>query len=125
MLQITILLPGPVAWALLFKTEAVATEAFAKLVGPQLSPNGGIIEDPTVLIDDEYGHCFLGKLEDVKGVLFEDMTKSKQATIERNLHNLHVQADYTRVVQADPKLKVAAMQQGPAVHSPFMNGGRN
>ena len=117
MIQMTVVVAGPVVWSLLFKSDKEPTEAFARIT--VASP------EETVIIDDDYGQRFLAERSDIKGVLLEDTQKSQQGAIERALHNARTQAKANIAAQADPALKTAAMAQGAPMLTPFTNGVRN
>lgn len=67
-------------------------------------------------IIDEFGQETEFAANSLHAVMIEDWEKSKNAHIERAMHNAHTQADANRAAQADPKLRTAAMMNGPVAH---------
>lgn len=102
MFQLTIVMPqSQITWALTFKEEQTALAAFEKFKDEQSNQ---------VEIIDDYGQRYYGGR--FKDVLLEDLDQSKQAFIERQLRQWHLQVDAQRAGQADPKLKTEMMRRG-------------
>ena len=104
----------PLVWALLFKNEENAHAALGRLR-----------EVGDIDVQDEFGQRLCAKGGDIGPILFENMEQSKLATIARSLNEARIRADIVTQVQADPKMRTAAMaQHGPGIISPMGLNGR-
>jgi hypothetical protein len=102
MFQLTIVMPqSQITWALTFKDEQTALDAFEKFKDEQSNQ---------VEIVDDYGQRYYGGR--FKDVMLEDLEQSKTAFIERQLRQWHLQVDAQRAANADPKLKTEMMRRG-------------
>lgn len=106
--------PAGANWNLLFKTPEKAQQTFDSLFR-----GDGLV---SLVVEDDFGMKVLVKPAAVHGVFLEDMDVSQMAAVERGLHQARSQAKAQSRAMSDPVLKSAMMSQGPAVHSPFMNG---
>src|ERR1700693_4784093 len=95
--------PGPIAWSFLFKHVTSAKTFFEKFNGTDLIFN----------LEDEYGQKAAIFSNHIHGVLLEDMDETKNAQIERSLHQARVQLKANQMAQQDPALKFAATMQQP------------
>ena len=101
----------PVIWTLMFKTQERAETTFRLL-----QDNVG-----EIAVNDDFGQTANVEKANTAGMLFEDMDQSKNAHIERALHEGRLRATLQSRAKADPILKHAAMT-GPAMISPMGNG---
>lgn len=106
---------GNVSWRLLFKEEARATLAYELL-------DRGI--SPKILLDDDFGQHFGGKLESIHGFMLEDLDKTKLANVEMALHQERTKVMATKLAQSDPGLRADMGRPSPAIISPMGNGSR-
>src|SRR5215469_6206799 len=76
-------------------------------------------------ITDDYGQHACVRREIIQGVMFEDLTKSKLAQIERGMHQMRTQVEANNMAKADPALMAAMrmQQQAPGVITPFGPNG--
>ena len=109
MYLITIAVP-PVAWPLMFQTEDRAKEVLKAL------NQNGVVD-----VTDDFGQTVIADRVDIKGIMFEDMNASRNAHIERALHEGRLRASLQTRAKSDPILRNAAMA-GPAMISPMGNG---
>jgi hypothetical protein len=104
-----------VPWTLLFKSEEAFNSAKASY---EMSPPGSIIR-----MNDDYGQQAAIDRNSIHGVLFEDLSKSKLALIERALHQDRVNIEANSMRKADPAILNAmreqAGQRAPGVITPF------
>lgn len=108
---------GNVVWALLFKTEARAVDAWQSYKDRDTLP---MLE-----IQDDFGQVFAGRPSQIHGAVFEDLSLSKNAAVERSLH--HARTQNEAQIQAENDQVLRAQRRGPAIVSPFQggfNGGR-
>lgn len=106
--------PAATTWVLLFKEEAGAAKIYdAYIEARRLNITGPLIGS------DDFGQAFAIHMEQISGILIDDMDLSQQAYIERGLHNARAQAKAQQRAASDPTLRAAAMTQGPAALSPF------
>jgi hypothetical protein len=103
---------APVAWPLMFQTKEKAEAAFALLDNAALDMIG---------IADDFGQIVRIKRSNIGAVMFEDMDQSRNAHIERALHEGRLRANLQTRAKADPVLRHAQMS-GPAMISPMGNG---
>jgi hypothetical protein len=101
---------SPVAWPLMFQTEDRAKEVLKALR-----------ENEEVDVTDDFGQTVIAYRADIAGIMFEDMNQSRNAHIERALHEGRLRANLQTRAKADPVLRHAQMS-GPAMISPMGNG---
>lgn len=106
---------NPVIWTLLFESEAAASTQFDLL---------GNADTARLVLKDDFGQTVLVDPACIAGSVFENLSQSMLAHIERGLHNARTQAKAQQIAANDPVLKTAAMArgQGPAIFSPQGNG---
>jgi hypothetical protein len=100
---------APVAWPLMFQTKEKAEKTLLLLRNEQ------------ILVTDDFGQTFEGRRASIGGVLFEDLDQSRNAHIERALHEGRLRASLQTRAKSDPVLRHASMT-GPAMISPMGNG---
>lgn len=111
--------PTPTPWALLFKEEAAAEDAFNAIAAAK--KDGG-----TVIIKDEFGQSGCFAAVGIHGFMLEDMEKSKVAAIERALHQERIKIKANQQAKSDPVIGPAMnMNHGPAILSPMGPGRFN
>ena len=111
--------PTPTPWALLFKDEKLANEAFAE------AQSAFVNATPVLTVSDEFGQQSVIDTSSIHGCMLEDLEKSKMAQIERGLHMARIQARAQQLAQGDPILKNIRATQGPAMIDPMgMSNGR-
>lgn len=97
---------GQCLLAFLFKTEEKAREA-------QSIANLKTSDDTDMIgIEDDFGQEGQFRVNAIYVALFEDLSKSLGAHVERGLNQARVQIEVNRYVQADPKFRMA-MGNGP------------
>lgn len=104
---------GIIVWGFMFKTKEKADEALKQLE----AGNVGRIQ-----INDDFGQSGRIGGEHIQGVMLEDMSQTKLAHIERNLHEMRTKAGIMSAAGADPGLKFAMQNQGPPVLGAGPNG---
>ena len=110
--------PAPMPWTLLFRSQETFNEAIINFKNP------ATFADQDFDVTDDYGQHVSIRRDAIQGVMFEDMTKSRLAHIERGMHQMRTQVEANNMVKADPALSVAmrSAQQAPGVITPFSNG---
>lgn len=103
---------------LLFKEEEKAKTIYNEYVSTRMAG----AESGALIAADDFGQALALPLEQVNGMLLDDMELSQQAYIERGLHNARAQAKAQQRAAGDPTIRAAA--QGPAVMSPFPGAGQ-
>ena len=98
----------PVIWTLMFKTQERAEQSF-KL----LQDNMG-----EIALGDDFGQTINIDKANIGGMLFEDLDQSKNAHIERALHQARVQAEGQTMAESDHVLRAARARQGSAILTP-------
>jgi len=109
-----------VPWTLLFKTQEAFNEAVISFKNPPA------FDSKDFDITDDYGQHVSLKRDAIHGVMFEDMTKSRLAHIERGLHHTRTQIEANNMGKADPSISsyMRMMQGGsPPVIQPFGPNG--
>jgi hypothetical protein len=101
----------PVIWTLMFRTQERATESF-KLLQENLGD---------IAVNDDFGQTINVEKANIGGMLLEDLDQSRNAHIERALHEARLRANLETRARSDPILKHAAMT-GPAMLQPMGNG---
>jgi hypothetical protein len=110
---------SPVPWTLLFRTQEAFNNAIIVFKNPPT------FESDYFDITDDYGQHVSVKRGTIQGVMFEDLTKSRLAHIERGLHQMRTQIDANNLAKSDPVLMAAmrSQQVGPGVITPFGANG--
>jgi hypothetical protein len=94
----------------MFRSEEKAEETYNRIN----AKNDALVVEAT----DDFGQTILLRRESIHGVLLEDLSASKEAAIERMVHNAKTSAEAQMRAARDPALRHAS--QGPAVLSPGM-----
>lgn len=108
---------SPVPWMLLFKSEAALQAVRGSY---EMSPPGSEMR-----LRDDYGQELHINKNSIHGVLFEDMTQSRLAHIERALHQDRMNIEANNLRKADPAIAgfMRAQGQSPGVITPFGPNG--
>jgi hypothetical protein len=110
---------SPVPWTLLFKTQEAFNDAIVSFKNP------ATLDNKNFDITDDYGQHISLKRDSIQGVMFEDMTKSSLAHIERGLHQMRTQIAANNMGKADPSIAafMRTQMQAPGVITPFAPNG--
>ena len=103
---------GATTWSLLFKDKEKADEVYKNLDIVTVSG------DP-VQVEDQFGQRFTFKGASIDGIMYDDMSVSQLAYIERALHQARTQAKAQTRANTDPEMRGANAMHGPAVLRPF------
>jgi hypothetical protein len=109
--------PTGMVWALLFKTEEKAGEAYNAFVQNKMD----VTETDVLIGADDFGQSYAIPFAEIRGVLLEDLEQIEQARIERALADERVKAKFIGRAMSDPVIRAAQRQgqQGPGVLTPF------
>ena len=113
--------PSATVWTLLFKTEEKASELYNAYTGAKVARESSLL----IGVDD-FGQAISLVIDDIHGMMFEDMALSQEAAVERGLHQARTQAKAETKAMNDDVIKnaIRVKQQGPAVYQPGMPNGR-
>jgi hypothetical protein len=107
---------GNIVWALFYKTEERAVEAWLAVKDRD--------SIPMLELQDDFGQTLQARSMTINGGMFENLDISKGAAIERSLHQARLQHEVQYLAENDAVLR--AHRRGPAIMSPFpMAGGIN
>ena len=104
---------SPVPWTLLYKTK----EAFEAATALARSSKATSFEGDELHLADEFGQTCSIKRASIHGIMAENMDESKQAHVERGLHQLRTQIAANKAGHADPGIAAHMRMQG---NSPAM-----
>ncbi len=110
--------PTPVPWTLLFRTE----ETFNSAMIVARTPAVATFERENLTITDDYGQVLDVKRSAIHGIMYEDMTQSQLAYVERGLHQARNQIAAEQAARTDPVIsnyRPMTQRQGPPVITPF------
>lgn len=107
--------PTGTVWQFLFKEEKMAGDAYNAYVGFKA---GEAVSD-MLIGTDSYGQSFAISMEDIRGVLIEDLALVETARIQRALIDERVKAKFIKAATDDPIIKAAMRPQGPGVLTPM------
>jgi hypothetical protein len=105
--------PNGSAWALLFKTEEKAGEAYGAYMEAKM--NGA--ERNVLIGSDDFGQAYAITVDEIHGVMLEDLDQTEAARIYRSLAEERLKIKFTEAAKNDPVLR-HAMQQRPSVLTP-------
>ncbi len=108
----------PTPWTLLFRTEETFNAATALVRTPAIAA----FERENLTITDDFGQMLDVKRSAIQGVLFEDMSQSQLAYVERGLHQARNQIAAETAARTDPVIsnyRPLTQRQGPPVITPF------
>lgn len=125
MFSVTVMI-GSASWRLLYQKEENAVRDFNSLEQMRQDKTQHFNGHPQLLLTDDYGQKALVIRESLHGAMFEDMEKTKQATIEFMLHNARIETKARQTAETDPVLRAGRPQHGPAIIQPMpmMHNGR-
>jgi hypothetical protein len=107
--------PNAMAWALLFKEEKKAGEAYNAYVASKV--NGDAVD---VLIGtDDFGQAYAIPFADIHGVLLEDLDLVEEARIQRSLYNARGEVKARQRASTDAVIRTGMGNQGAGVLTPF------
>jgi len=110
---------SPVPWTLMFKTQEAFNDAIVNFQNP------ATLDSKNLNLVDDYGQHVSIRRDSIHGAMFEDMTKSKLAHIERGLHQMRTQIEANNMGKADPSISAFMRSQmgQPGVITPFAGNG--
>lgn len=110
--------PNAMVWALLYKEEEKASVAYNAYVDHKVQrAEGGLL-----IGSDDYGQIFAIPMDDINGMLLEDLEAGEEARILRGLAQMRAQVKADARAKTDPMIVAALRNRGPAVMTPFSNG---
>lgn len=108
--------PNAMQWPLLFKEEEKAGVIYNAYLDFQVSEaTAGML-----IGSDDFGQSFAIPMEQIAGILLEDMDLVEEARIYRSLANARGEVKARQRAMSDPVIRTA--QNGPAVMTPRFNG---
>jgi len=113
--------PSGSAWALLFKTEEKAGEAYNAYVGNIMS---GGTELNVLIGSDDFGQTYAIPVSQIHGVMLEDLDLIEAARIQRSLAEERVKIKFVAAAKSDPLIGPASRGQVPGVLTPMGGGFR-
>ena len=112
--------PTGTAWALLFKEEAKAEEAYNAYMEAKM--NGA--ERNVLIGSDDFGQAYAIPLDEIHGIVLEDLEQIEAARIYRSLAEERIKVKLMAAAKTDPVIGPALRGQGSPVLTP-MGGFRN
>ncbi len=104
--------PNAMVWSLLFKEEEKAAAIYNAYVSFQLAEaTSGML-----IGADDFGQSFAIPMEQIAGVMLEDLDLTMEARIYRSLENARGEIKAKQRASTDPVIRTA--QQGPGVIAP-------
>jgi len=111
--------PNAVAWSFLFKDGDKARarmRSFLEFKDP--------VVDRTALIEDDYGQIAYIAINQIHGVLLEDMELGQESRIIRGIDQARGQLRANKRATNDPEIQqLQRDNRSPNIISPFPNGG--
>ena len=104
--------PNAMVWALLFKEEAKAGEAYNAYMDYKATP----VAHSVLIGTDDFGQTYAIPMEEISGILLEDLDLVEEARILRSLANARGEVKARQRASTDPVIRTA--QQGPSVLQP-------
>ncbi len=105
-----------IVWALLFKEETNAGTVYNAYVDFKLTT--GSDENGILIGRDDFGQSFAIPMNEISGILLEDLDQIEEARIQRSLADERCKAKFMARAKSDPTIR-QAMGQGPGIVSPF------
>jgi len=108
--------PTGTAWALLFKTEEKAGEAYNTYVDHKVKcAEGGVL-----IGSDDFGQSYAIPFDEIHGMMLEDLEQVEQAHVLRGVAAERIKAKFVTAATSDPTIRAAQRQQGQTpVLTPF------
>ena len=94
--------PAPQAWVFMFRDKEKAEHTYQMITQP---------EAPTIMIADDFEQRAFFKMDQINGIMLEDMQQSQLAYIERVLHQARGNAKSQEAAQSDQMLRTAMLRQ--------------
>ena len=112
--------PTGTVWALLFKTEEKAGEAYNAYMDYKMSgaTNGVLIGS------DDFGQSYAIPFNEIRGVLLEDLEQIEAARIQRALVDERCKARFMAAAKTDPVIRQAMQGGGAPILTPMGGGFR-
>lgn len=108
--------PNAVAWALLFKDEEKAREAFNTYVDSKVIG----ASDGAMIGSDDFGQAYAIPFDEIHGVCFEDLDQTEAARIQRSLAEERCKVKLMAAAKTDPVIGEAIRRsQGAPVLTPM------
>ena len=112
--------PTGTAWALLFKEEAKAEEAYNAYMEAKM--NGA--ERNVLIGSDDFGQAYAVTVDEIHGIVLEDLDQVEAARIYRSLAEERLKVKLMEAARADPVIRAAIAQQNRAPVLTPMGGFR-
>jgi hypothetical protein len=106
--------PAGTIWALLFKTEEKAGEAYNAYVGNKV----GEIKSDVLIGADDFGQTYAIPFAEIHSVLLEDLEQVETARIQRALVDERCKAKFMTAARSDPTIR-AAMGNSTPIMTPM------
>ncbi len=103
-----------IVWALLFKEEEKAGSLYNAYVDARMNR----AENNLLIGSDDFGQSFAIPIDEISGILLEDLDQIEEARIQRSLADERCKAKFMARAKSDPTIR-QAMGQGPGIVSPF------
>lgn len=104
-----------IVWALLFKEEEKAGAIYNAYMDFKVSEaTSGML-----IGSDDFGQSFAIPMEEVRGILLENLDLLETARIQRSLADERTKAKFIKAATDDPIIKAAIRPQGPGVLTPM------
>lgn len=97
------------SWALLFKEEEKAGQAYNAYV-EHIVNNA---EGGAMIGTDDYGQSYAIPFVEIRGILLEDLDQVEAARIQRSLADERCKAKFIQAAKTDPVIRTAMGQQAP------------
>jgi hypothetical protein len=108
--------PTGTVWALLFKEEAKAAEAYNAYVSNKVAKENGVL-----IGTDDFGQSYAIPFYEIRGVLLESLEQIEEARIQRSLFDERCKAKFLQRARTDPTIRAAMGNQTPVLQP--MGGG--
>ena len=109
--------PNAMVWALLFKEEEKAGASYNAYMDFKM----GEAKNGMLIGSDDFGQTYAIPMEEIRGILLEDLDLVEEARILRSLTNARGEVKARQRAATDPVIRQA--QQGPAVLQPGFGRG--
>jgi hypothetical protein len=107
--------PNAVAWALLFKNDEKARDAFNAYVEFKVNGTSGIL-----IGSDDFGQNYAIPFDEIHGMCFEDLDQTEGARIQRSLAEERCKVKLMTAAKSDPVIGEAIRRsQGAPVLTPM------
>lgn len=112
--------PSMMVWALLFKTEAKAAEAYNAYIDFRTADG----KNDTLIGSDDFGQAYAIPMNKIHGMMLEDLDLIETARIQRALAEERCKVKLMTAARSDPVIGPAARGQSPGVLTPMGGGFR-